>query len=888
MGDASTIENLLNTGYFTTSRARSTDPPPSPQALPVLRNARPASNPPPVPAHGQIPRTVHLAPAPPPKKSFPPPVTVEEEIASLAKEYGSPQPSVDSEADPPSRGEVDQNPIIIEVHQHNPERRFVIVPDDAKEQSPMTEKTVHAERHARTARADGQGEQSSASRQAPKSYGTKDRNDTELPRSEFERRKSKHDLPPIDTEMDSRHHHHHRTHSADPKFSPDHVDNRQSRPHGDQFLSPDKIPSGPGPQTREKTYPGRTQSSALYGARSPSRTRHSFEDRDRNRDRGTERDHYSHNRASSTRQCNANFENDRPRRRMTSDADARSRDEHLQARSDKRPEGPRPRLSPRSSRDAGRSANDHPKSFRDSGYPSARPVVVQDVRSPVRPDRREEPAGPPRSTSRTRTFPLTAATAGVAASAMAHEPVQSTWSSTDTAKPASRPAEQAGRSPKTMLPYPDDDVPPDVSFGVRDGQSEARQPNGGEMTGLYTMPEPPPTYPSGRSSFSHSTNDMPATSAAANTSQTWTPAPFDPEKDGLPNERPTGTYRRYSENNSTDGADTLPECPRRKPVAGLVDWLTLPHTSFNICPSCYDAIFAKSEYRTLFKPMLRPLNEPISCDFGVSPWYRIAWLLTRKDNMPDLRLLQQIASVGASFNREPCPGSKKATRSWLTVKDPHTRLPIDGFSVCYQCARIVELLLPNLTGVFEPLDSRPRTDVCALHFAPDRKQFVLFFDALETTSDKAMLAKKPPDVDDLARTLWHLAVGAKCREDTPVIDGYWHMMQFLREFTVCGPCFEHVVKPQLSDGNVIARNFYTKPQRLPSATCQLYSPRMREIFRRSCRGNDPKYLEEKVIQRRRKEKDIYDQLVKVDCANASSSWKEAQVGKLVDEWKRWE
>ncbi|KAG5949023.1 hypothetical protein E4U53_006066 [Claviceps sorghi] len=897
MGDALNIENLLTTGYFTTSRARSTDPPASPQAPPFPRNARPASNPPPVPAHGQIPRTVHLAPAPPSKKNFPPPVTVEDETVSLAREHGSPRPSVDSEADPPSRGEVDQSPIIIEVHQHNPERRFVIVPEDAKDQPPIAEKTANAERPPRTEKAHGHRDQPSRSQQAPESNGAKDANDADLSRPEFERRRSRHDLPPIDTQLDSRHaHHHHRTRSAAPRPSPDHFDHRQSRPHGDQFLSPDKMSNGPGSKTREKTYPGRTQSSAPRGARSPSRTSHHFEDRDRDcdrdrnrdHDRGTEPAHHSHDRASSARQYTADVEHDRRRSRITGDADIRSRDNYSHARSDKRPEGPRPRLSPRSSRDAGRLANDHHRSSRDSGYPSSKPVVIQDASSSARPDRREESSGPglPRSTARTSTFPSASVPPGVVASAMAHEAAQA--ASIDAAKLAPRPPEQTGRAPRTTLPYPDDHVPPDVSYGVRDASSEARQTNVGETRGTFTMPEPPPIHPPVRSPLHYSTNGMPARPAAANTPQSWNPAPFDPDKDGLPSERPIGTYRRHSENNGKNEADILPDCPRQKPIAGLVDWLTLPHTSLNICPSCYDGTFAKSEYRALFQPRLRSLHEPISCDFGVCPWYRIAWLLTLKDKVPDLRLLQQIASVSAASNRDPCPGSKKATRSWLTIKDSRTRLPVDCFSVCYQCARIVELLLPNLTGVFEPLDSRPRTDVCALHFAPDRNHFVLFFDALETTSDEAMLAKKPPDVDDLAQKLWHRAVGTKCRQDTPVIDGYWHTMQYLQEFTVCNHCFEDAVRPQLGDGNALARNFYTKPQRLPSATCQLYSPRMREVFRRSCRGKDPDYLEEKVIQRRRKEKEIYDQLVKIDYVNASDAWKKAQVGKLVDEWKRWE
>lgn len=880
------IQNLLDTGYFTTSRARSTGPSISPRPPPVSRPVPQDTVPPPVPAHGQVPRTVYLAPAPPSKKNFPPPATVEEEVESLAKEYGSSTPPLDSEEEPLSRGDVDQHPIIIEVHEHNPERRFVIVPENAKDQPPIGEQTTDVERQPEEHVLRDQ----SSSGRKPRPRETKHRDDADLSRYGLERRKSKQDLPPIDTGMDIHSSpQHHRTRSAATGPRPDYFDNRQSRPHGDHFLSPEIISNGL--KGREKAYRGMPQSSGAYSARSPSRTSHQFE----SRDGGTERDYHGQDqqdRMSSARQSTTDLDSGRPRRRNTNDADPRSRDGYMQARSDKRdgsqayprPEGPRPRLSPRPSRDPSRSTDDHFNSPRDSGYLSSKPLVVQDAKPAGRRDRRDETSRHSRSTSRASTFPLTTAEAtGAAASAMAYDASKAAFG--EAAKPASRPIEQTARASKTQLPYPDDDPPPDVGLGKRCSPSEVRQLKGAEVSGL-SMPEPSPIYPPGRSL--NPTNGTSTTCAAVNTSQPWTPAPFDPEKDGLPTERSMGAYRRYSENHSKDGANILPECPRQKPIAGLVDWLTLPHTSFNICPTCYSTIFAMSGYRTLFKPILRPSDEPISCDFGVSPWYRIAWLLTLKDDVPDLRLLQQVANVGSASNREPCPGSKKATRSWLTVKDPRTRLPVDNFSVCYHCARIVELLLPNLTGVFEPLDSRPRTDKCALHFAPERKEFVLLFDVLETTSDKALVAKKPPDVDDLARQLWHLTVGAKCHEDTPVINGYWHTMQFLREFTVCGSCFEDVVKPKLGDGNIIARNFYMKPQRLPSATCQLYSARMREIFRRSCQANDPKYLEERVMQRRRKEKDIYDQLVKLDRANVSSSWKEEQVGKLVDEWKRWE
>jgi hypothetical protein len=449
-------------------------------------------------------------------------------------------------------------------------------------------------------------------------------------------------------------------------------------------------------------------------------------------------------------------------------------------------------------------------------------------------------------------------------------------------------ATETTRGSNTQLPYPDDDLPPEVGLGIQNGRPEARHPNAPDLA-TVSMPEPVPMTPTGPGRSFDSDKAAPATpSTATATQRAWQPPAFNPDKDGVKVERPVGSYRRYSESQEKDAPDSLPECPRQKPVAGMVDWLTLPHTNFNICPSCYDTVFSATEYRTFFKPMLRPSDEPIACDFGVSPWYRIAWLLTLKDGVPDLRLLQQVATIVSDYTREPCPGGKKATRTWLTVKDPHTRQAVTDFSVCYQCARSVEVLLPNLTGVFVPIDARPKQDVCSLHFSSERAQFVMFFDALETTSDKALVAKQPPDVDDLARELWLLSVGSKCREDSPVMDGYWHIMQYLPQFTVCSNCFSSVVKPKLGDGNVIARNFYMKAQRLPQATCQLYSTRMREIFRRACRGNDPKYLEEKIVHRRRIEKEIYEKLVKLDRANVSSSWKEEQVEKLVEEWKRWE
>lgn len=348
--------------------------------------------------------------------------------------------------------------------------------------------------------------------------------------------------------------------------------------------------------------------------------------------------------------------------------------------------------------------------------------------------------------------------------------------------------------------------------------------------------------------------------------------------------------RRHSKQTEASGATGFPECRRKHPVVGLVDWLTLPRTDFNICPDCYVAVFAKTEYRNSFQPMLRPSDRPISCDFGIGPWYRIAWLLTLKNKLPDLRLFRSVADVISATQNVPCPGDRTTTRNWLTLFNPYTRQLIYDFTICPQCARIIQALLPNLKGIFIPID--PRSEItkglCAMRFKPKRKRFVIYFDAMETASDQAFSKNEGPDIESLSQKVERIATISECQEDTPISNGCWHTMQLLRSLSVCGECFDEVVRPLINDGNVLARSFYIKPQRLPLATCQLYSPRMREIFQKACRWNDRKYLEAKVLERMDIEAMIHDKLAKLDRSSGNDEWLGEQVDKLIQEWKKWE
>ena len=125
-------------------------------------------------------------------------------------------------------------------------------------------------------------------------------------------------------------------------------------------------------------------------------------------------------------------------------------------------------------------------------------------------------------------------------------------------------------------------------------------------------------------------------------------------------------------------------------------------------------------------------------------------------------------------------------------------------------------------------------------------------------------------------------------EDGVVRHGNWHVMQHVPELTVCGECFDEVVRPRLDADNAVARSFFVKPQRLDAASCQLYSERMRDVFRRACRRDDFQYLEDKVLERRRVEKDIHAKIAALDKRGQNDAETEEEVSKLIREWQKWE
>ena len=230
-----------------------------------------------------------------------------------------------------------------------------------------------------------------------------------------------------------------------------------------------------------------------------------------------------------------------------------------------------------------------------------------------------------------------------------------------------------------------------------------------------------------------------------------------------------------------------------------------------------------------------------------------------------------------------------AVRQWQSIIDPKTRVPIQNFDVCYSCVKSIETLLPPIRGIFVRTDGYGSQGgrVCDLRF--DSKRFVQYFDALETTADKADGDDDGPDTRRLASLVRRFAQIDECQRDAELVDARWHAITQLPEFTVCEECFDEVVWPELDERKAIPAMFNKKQQILPKATCQLYSERMRAVFSKAVDGDDYKLLASKARERKtieaayRANLESMKRQLKVNPQIAGK-----EIERIVGEWRKWE
>ncbi|KAI1180802.1 hypothetical protein F4777DRAFT_173215 [Nemania sp. FL0916] len=905
------VESLLQNGYWPNSRAKS--PVPRNVADVPLRSSHPPrddqATPRRVPYHISIRR--------------PPPPSVEDESDALAKEAGSVVSSLTSE-EPPNRGERDQWPLLVPVdeylHELNPERRFVLVsnPSDSSSDASVseTQRKPRGRSTAPSAKPDPEpvSYEANTGRKYALSFDREDKTGKKQDiRPDAEHRRNRPvDLPPIITTGGESEKRDGTQQSKSPAtdrrredyLSPRRLSSASSRAPREHLLSPEIIEHAT--NGRDKPYHrGRPNSDSQARDRSAPLA-NQYDRGTSNGGKHNQRESRSAHSHSPTLHKRRPSEVPKYTRHASKDSTGSSRHfaEGSSSRSDRKgPSSPHHQSRRESSsKHPNTEASRAPPPYNDAFYSS------EDEHQP-RADHRGSRSGMPTEKTEYLTMPDEPRGVGRRKSVKqspSHSPqnfLSAPYSNSSNSRSATFPRESTsslegdhgGRTPPHISRA---GVPPSVTQSPVPvaGAATARMtatPGSSESASYRRSPVvPPPTLPRVGTNIDPRAQP-PATAAPVATQTTWPPR-FEPPPTAASSNPPITSYRRYSAELKVNELPDISHCPRVRPEAGHVDWLTLPRCdNFNICPSCYSFNFASTEFAHEFVPMpFRRFDQPLACDFGASEFYRIAWLFTRKYRRPDLGLLHSLTLTTAQD--QPCTGHLEVSRIWYSIRDPKTKQLINDFKVCRACTTTVETLLPSLFGLFVPFDSpAERTrGVCAMHHdrGHDRSRFVLYFDALEGTADRALVTRSAPDVQWLANRIRELAAIPPCREGRVVPQGYWHTMRDVPGILVCNECFIMVVQPLLegNDGLKVAGQFHHHPQPLKNQQCMLFSDRMRNVFRRAVARRDIPYLQAKVNERNEKKEECDARLKAVQRRESGTPRAEAETERIIKEWKKYE
>lgn len=896
------INELLTQGFFTTSRGKSPSKTSTPQpAAPSLLNT----------AASEAPRDRSRSRV---RRKRPPRPTVEDEAVSLGRE--SSHSSEASSDDPPLRGTVDQVPIILEQdvlkdeaarlqtklgqkEDDNPERRFVLLP---KSDTHPTEGSPRDHEHTTDGRRKDTNQDKTSNTQPPK----RSKQEDSLQQSPLARRRSRQDLPTLETKVPRDiPAQYRRSASAYASVPKDHDETPKAHytartPSKESFLSPTiahgkdyfgsaprydssgarPVANGSQPGSRSGTPTGEKRSSGSFeptrSTANEKMTRHQqlseYSARRPERPSSKQSDRHSAGYSSrGSKNSNGRYYGSSDNDLTDSDlADSESDKEfkHYMHKSHSRVRKEDDDRHLRSPSRSNRSSMDRRAGTSPLASPRASPKVSPNV-SPSQIFRGDV------SFERSETFPGDRRNSSRPVSPLL--PVHPDTPRIDRLNPLdpvnSRPKSRSN-APLTMplAPYPGHNSSLPIAIPSR---IDLHSPSETRKSPVMSQ------FDDKRASSTHAPSASPKPD--------WKPGSFQPPANNL--KQPMGSYRRYSEDIEKGTIAPLPSCPRTAYTRGRNDWLTLPNCpGFDICPSCFNSSIAATEFRKHFvQAPPRPPETDVLCDFGSSPWYRIAWLLTLKEKRQSLKLLYGLANIAA--NEQPCLGKHEAARKWHTIIDPKTGSGIHNFDVCYSCVKSVEVLLPAIKGVFIRTDSHsPTHRVCDLRL--DSKRFIQYFDALETTADRADYHDTNPDTRALASLVRRLAQIDECARDADVVDKKWHIITQLPEFTVCPECFDDVVWPELEEGKAIPLMFSKTLQRLPKASCQLYSAKMRGIFRTAVDAEDFKLLASKARERKlleaARKSNIAELRRREKMGGSAAEVARKEIRKVEDEWARWE
>ena len=432
---------------------------------------------------------------------------------------------------------------------------------------------------------------------------------------------------------------------------------------------------------------------------------------------------------------------------------------------------------------------------------------------------------------------------------------------------------QPGEQPRSPRPRTRPSSPSISSPSDRYKPANPERPSLGPRSNTHvpsSQPEENPQRP--QRSRSRANSYVPEAYAVVSSSKSSIPAPASTASDS----RSRSSLPFPTAMSQPQQPFILPLCPRPQPIAGYKDWYTLHGCSrFAICPDCRHNIFGAKYSYYLTSRAPEPHGEKTICDLN-DPWIRVATQKTMNQNRPDLELLTALARTTAK--QRPCMEDKPIARHhWYRLDDDATGKHIADFNVCQHCVYSLESIFPVLEGVFyKPRGhSEAKERICSLR--SNGHDFIQYIDVLDQVAAEARKSHSEPVTAPLARLAKQFTqeleslrarnapqtssnqVLPKCPRDRALPNLPWHIHPHIPEFTICPSCYTDVVVPAVLAGHQIARVIDQSPHKADqSASCHLYSPRMRKVFNEACEENDFEYLRHTAHKRHLLHRDLLE------------------------------
>ena len=353
----------------------------------------------------------------------------------------------------------------------------------------------------------------------------------------------------------------------------------------------------------------------------------------------------------------------------------------------------------------------------------------------------------------------------------------------------------------------------------------------------------------------------------------------------------------------------LPSCPRSTPTTNYDDWYSLlGQLNFDVCPSCYEGVFADTPFAVDFAQTRRG-ERPTErfCDFS-SPWTRLAWLLTIEQRRSSLELLHALADI-ADIDR-PCPGDielRSDRITWYGIPDQRDGVHVANFTICSADKRMIEALLPTMRGYFTRLPSSHTSSTAQKYMCNLRtssRRFPKYLDLLVELDRESQDLGQRPNISRFVQLARENTFKDECAKDKVFFRKPWIFIPSLPEFTVCEECYDELIWPACQSkitATTIPRLFNKTMQLVPNedletgSSCCLYSSRMRRVFDISVKEADFAYLKRKALERKKAEvklarerKGLMKWMLSLD--RGSSQWERAksEIKALDREWAAWE